>query len=214
MPPRLACPRTLAVSALAVAASAGAWGAPPPFGALARALVAAAGPLHDGELWRLLTGPLVHVTPGHLLRDLAVFLVVGALYEPVLGRRFVPLLALALAVPTAAVFAAQPALGAYYGLSGACNALFVAALLTEWRRAGCLRPPWWVLALAVAHGAKTAWELTTGTLLFPLDLGARVEPAPVAHGVGSLVGFLVLVPTRSDTARRSPRRTAPAPPAA
>src|SRR5262245_41828103 len=44
--------------------------------------------IRHGEVWRVLTGNLVHWNPPHFYLDVGVFLVLGVLYEGALGRWF------------------------------------------------------------------------------------------------------------------------------
>jgi membrane associated rhomboid family serine protease len=66
---------TLAVAGLAIAATAGAFASP----GIAGALIADGRIVH-GQLWRAATGPLVHATWGHLVRDVALVAIAGAGY--------------------------------------------------------------------------------------------------------------------------------------
>ena len=143
-----------------------------------------------GQPWRLALGPLVHADFGHLLRDLPVFLPLSLWAERRISR-FLPLLALALVVPAAAVLA-QPGIGAYFGLSGAINTLLVVFVAEKLRHFGGSARDWAVLALAAAHGAKLLYEGLTGQLLFPLEMAEGVEAAPLAHLVGAAVGAIAV----------------------
>jgi membrane associated rhomboid family serine protease len=83
-PARARCdfPWTLAVSALAtVATAAGSASA-----RVVDALVADARIAH-GQLWRAATGPLLHATWGHLVRDVALVALAGAQRVPGLRIR-------------------------------------------------------------------------------------------------------------------------------
>lgn len=188
---------TAAVVAASVAATV-AWGAGSGW---ADALVAHQG-ISWSQPWRLLTGPLVHADAGHLLRDLPIFAALSCWAERRAG--FGRLLVLALVLPTVAVLA-DGATGGYLGLSGAINTLlvvFVAERLRRWR--GGLDDVV-VALLGAGLAGKLAYEGLTGTLLFPMELGAGVEAAPVAHLVGALAGAAWLL-GGTATGPRSPRR--------
>ena len=148
--------------------------------------------LRSGQLWRLLTGPLVHSNGGQLARDATAWLVLGAGWEASLGGRFPWLVVLSLAVPTGVVALFKPEWTAYYGLSGAVYALLTAAFVHEWRVTGG-HPPRWMVGTGAASLLKLLYEALTGRLLIPLELGAGVAPAPLAHvagvGVGLLLGY-------------------------
>ena len=153
-------------------------------------LLADFAPLRRGQLWRLLTGPLAHATAGHLWRDGAYCAVLGALYEPALGRRWRQALLLGLVGPTLAMFLLRPELRGYLGLSGTAHALSALALVHELRsRRGAAQ--WLVAVLATVMAAKLLHEARTGTLLYALSLGSHAVPAPTAHLWGGLLGAAV-----------------------
>jgi rhomboid family GlyGly-CTERM serine protease len=148
-------------------------------------LLVADGRIAHGQLWRALTGPLVHATWGHLVRDLALTLLVGIAYERELRDRWLPLLGVALVAPTLAVLATGAR--AYFGLSGLSHALVAAALGLELRRRrGGARA--YVIVIAVACLIDLIYEAWTGGPAFPMDLGPNVRQVPIAHVIGALVG--------------------------
>lgn len=167
---------TLLLGGLAVAATLGQsfWGAE---------LVADRAAIVQGEAWRLLTGPLFHADIPHLLRDVATLVPLGLGWGHRLGRRFIPFLVAALAVPFAATFVFEPDTGRLFGLSGATHALLVYALASDARRASWA---WRLLCLAVV--VKLAGELWTGDLLFPVE-GLRA--AVTCHVSGAALGLAV-----------------------
>lgn len=184
---RIDFPWTIAVVVLALACTAAALG--DPGGPVVRFLIADTDRLRSGELWRALTGPLVHATWGHLARDLAICATIGVAYEQPLRRLWPALLAAGLAVPALAV--ALAGWTGYLGLSGLGHALIAAALTFELR---LRRPaPWYVLAAASALAAKLIYEVATGAPLFAMDLGPGVRQAPVAHAAGALAGALAVL---------------------
>jgi rhomboid family GlyGly-CTERM serine protease len=182
--PRLRCdfPWTLAIVALAVVATVGASGAP----RIADALIADARIAH-GQLWRAVTGPLLHATWGHLVRDLALVALAGVAYEAPLRSQRLRLFAAGLILPAVAVLAAGEARW-YCGVSGLSHALLAAALAYEFvRRRGAARAI--VLGLCLVSAIKPVHELVTGAPAFAMSLGDGVTQAPLAHVVGVLVGI-------------------------
>lgn len=151
-------------------------------------IVADAARVGDGQVWRLITGPFVHATWGHLVRDLCLAGIVGIAYEQPLRARW-PLLVLAsLTVPAAVVI--LDGAGGYAGLSGVSHAFIAAALAFEARRRrGRVRV--YVLALAALGVAKLGYELLTGAPAFPMDLGPGVHQAPLAHAAGATIGAAI-----------------------
>lgn len=146
-------------------------------------------PLLAGQLWRLLTGPLVHADLGHAVRDLAGLLLLGLLLEQRLKSRFVWALLMSTVVAPAAALMASPSMVTYYGLSGTEHGLVGAGLAWIWRQAGW-RPSLWIKALTVGVLLKLIFECLTGELLLSMQLPRGVFPAPVAHLAGTLCGCL------------------------
>ena len=91
----------------------------------------------QGEIWRLATAPLLHVSPGHLVTNLAAILIVGASFERRAGATWF-LLAALLGGFSGALFsmASNPALAVSLGASGSVCALlaihFVALARDPW----------------------------------------------------------------------------------
>ena len=156
--------------------------------------------LAAGQLWRLFTGPLVHATWGHLIRDLVLLIFVGAGYGAAIGGRFRAVFAAGLAAPTAVVFVAEPDIAIYFGTSGLTHALLAAAVVAELTRGRGLSR-WLAAIVGAGLTFKLAYELHTGAPLFPMDLGAQVRQLPSAHAAGAVAGAI---------ASLHPRRALPA----
>ena len=144
-----------------------------------------------GEPWRLVSGPLVHASFGHLARDVAMLGLLGLAYEGVLPR-WRALVLVGLAVPAAAELAAGASV--YLGLSGLTHALLGAALVLELdRRRG--RPRAIAIVVAAVVLAKVGFEVVSGQPVFPIDGTGGLTVATLAHGVGLACGaLLALVP--------------------
>lgn len=196
---RLDAPWTLA---LAVAAALATW-----LASSHGAWVADADRIRDGELWRLLSGPFVHATMGHMLRDVALCLIVGIAYEHPLRRLWPALCAATLVVPVTAAIATG--WDGYMGLSGVSHGFIAAAIVFELRRR---RPPWFVVVAAVGLATKIAVELALGAPLFPMDLGPGVTQAPIAHAAGAAAAVAISFATTTPTCTsESPPATPTAP---
>jgi rhomboid family GlyGly-CTERM serine protease len=177
-------PWTLAVVAIAVVATAAAFAS----ATFAGAVVADARIAH-GQLWRAVTGPFVHATWGHLVRDLALVALAGVAYEAPLRSRRALLFITGLALPGLAVLAAGDAEW-YCGLSGLSHALLAAALSYELaNRRGAARAP--VAVLCAVCALKPLYELVTGAPAFAMSLGPNVVQVPLAHAIGTAVGIVV-----------------------
>ncbi|HTJ42763.1 MAG TPA: rhomboid family intramembrane serine protease [Kofleriaceae bacterium] len=160
------------------------------------------------EPWRSVTGPLVHATWPHLLRDVGLVLILGFAYERKLAHAWPWIVGLGLALPPIAVVASGDA--GYYGLSGLAYAMLAAALAYETSRHPALIPIAIVFAFKVVYEAAAGPD-ATATSILPrgawLALGPHVHQAPIAHLAGALGGLLGI----SHTAFRRPRRSRSSP---
>lgn len=143
-----------------------------------------------GEVWRLLTGQMIHWTPRMAFFDLGMLFGLGAWLE-VRGDRWLAATTLALgAVLTAFAVHLSPDLSFYRGSSGMASALFV---LTAFQIADS--PDRWTRALAVAAVAlflaKAAFESLAGETLFAGELPEGVRVVPLVHLFGGLGGLCI-----------------------
>lgn len=139
-----------------------------------------------GEIWRLWSGHLVHFSPAHLLLDVTVLAVAGAVAERELGSRFV-LAALAFGMPVLAalLLLAEPSLAEYRGCSGIAVLLAAAAMVSLWRRLRGARRE--LALLGAVFAAKVALDAAGfGGSLGGLPPGVAV--AWQAHLLGALLG--------------------------
>ncbi len=145
--------------------------------------------LADGELWRLLTGHLMHFSWPHLAADAGAFLLLGVLIERVQGRATFAGLLLLLALGTStALWLFVPALSFYGGISALNYGLLTWLCLTQ---RNVVQARWqWVLALfpalIVLH---IAWQYTTETTLISAGLPRSVRVAWQAHLFAVLLAY-------------------------
>jgi len=175
---------TVSLAMLAVVASL--------FGEWSQLLTFDRSAIATGELWRFVTGHLVHWNHDHLLWDVVVFGVLGILVERFDRRALVATLVLSAVAISAAVWMCDPLTVQYRGLSGVDSALFgfVAPMLfVESRRNRQTGVSWVVAALAAGFVAKVAFEIATGQTLFVDSAAAGFVPLPLVHAVGALVGL-------------------------
>jgi rhomboid family GlyGly-CTERM serine protease len=149
--------------------------------------------LAEGQLWRLLSGHLVHSDPAHLGWDLGALVLLGWAFEPLLRERFWSLLGVAALVIDAGLWFGLPGLARYCGLSGLLNALLAAGLWRLWRQHG--RHPL-VPAIALLSLLKPLWELSAGQALFTSTLWPSL---PEAHLLGLAAGLGYALWTRPET---------------
>ena len=145
----------------------------------------------NGALWRILTCHFTHFSYEQLAWDALAFTALAfACARRDRGAFHTTLLASIVVVPLA-VLALAPDIAAYRGLSGIASAMF-ALLLTLERR----RLTWAVALLAVAFGAKLAFETLGGGTVFVGSMGDDVTPVPVAHLSGALIGVIAGLPRK------------------
>jgi rhomboid family GlyGly-CTERM serine protease len=140
-----------------------------------------------GEIWRPVTGQLVHWSWPMAVADLGVLALAGALVERRSARAAWLGLAAALLVVGIAV-TLSPGLLRYRGSSGVATAM-VALGLTY------LRLPLALGGLSLL-GAKTAFEVVTGQPVLPGTLPPGIDLTPAAHLAGALAGLGVGLVTR------------------
>ena len=151
-----------------------------------------------GQVWRLVTGNLVHLGWVHLSRDLVGLLLIRALFAHSLEERswlwvlFISSLTVGLGL-----LAFSPGIDRYVGISGVLFGLFCAGALAQ-----LPENPRYAGALVLSMGAIIAWTWHAGALPGEMaGLGGRVVPQ--AHLYGALGGAMfVLARYKCATGRR------------
>jgi rhomboid family GlyGly-CTERM serine protease len=140
----------------------------------------------DGEVWRLITGHLVHSDSRHALWDIAALALLGCLMGGQGWRREAVAAGASLLAVNVCLWWGLPDLERYCGLSGVLNGLMVVALTELWRRQ---RHPLFPAA-ALLLALKLAVEMATGRSVL-----ANLEwpGVPLAHVAGCLGGLAFLV---------------------
>jgi rhomboid family GlyGly-CTERM serine protease len=170
------------LTGLAAAAAAGLWLL---LGPVPEALVFDRAAIAGGEIWRLVTGHLVHSDGRHALWDIGALALIGCLMEEKGPRRLALAAGAGILAVDAGLWWGLPGLERYCGLSGMLNALFVVALADLWRRH---RHPVFPLA-ALILGAKLLAEAVAGQSLV---LDTEWPAVPLAHVAGCLGGLAFL----------------------
>jgi rhomboid family GlyGly-CTERM serine protease len=145
--------------------------------------------LADGELWRLLTGHLMHFSWTHLAADIGGFLLLGVLIEREQGRATFASLLLVLALGTSAgLWLFVPELGFYGGISALNYGLLTWFCLTQ---RTVVQERWqWIPALfPVLIMAHIGWQYTTEQSLISAGLPRSVRVAWQAHLAAVLLAF-------------------------
>lgn len=211
------CPWTIAVTLCLLVANLGLVdGVPTALTSLPDSLEYDRQAIVAGQLWRLVTGHLVHWSVPHAALDLAAFFVVGVLYEKRLRTNlsrhalvaklaYPSLLATSAVVVGAAIFMLRDDLATYRGFSGLNSAQFAAVLVGEWRswRSKSLRLVTVGMATAV-FVTKIVTECVTGAMFFGTEaLGDLGQPVPLAHATGALFGMAWMLAVYHSTSQRS-----------
>jgi rhomboid family GlyGly-CTERM serine protease len=143
------------------------------------------------QLWRIVTGHMVHWNTDHFVWDALMFGVLGCICEQSDRRRFVGCLLGSAAAISAAIIWLLPGTNLYRGLSGVDSALFILACV-EWMCDAWQKRDFAFLAVVVlavlGFMAKLVYEVCTGATLFVDSTGAGFVPLPLVHGVGAIVG--------------------------
>ncbi|CAN5156370.1 hypothetical protein BH24PSE2_BH24PSE2_17250 [soil metagenome] len=141
--------------------------------------------LAEGELWRLVTGHLVHLNAGHLLLNVGGLGMVWLLFAPDYSVWRWGVAALAgVAAMDLGFWISQPPLAWYVGLSGLLHTLFAAGIV-RWIAAGAADG----LLIGAIFAAKLLWEQTAGPL--PFTESSAGGPVVVdAHLYGAIGGVV------------------------
>jgi len=196
-------PPGLPLTTLLLCGAAGAIMAQPP---LQAALIYSRAAIDGGEAWRLVTGNLVHLSASHFFVDVVALAVVGMLIEM---RRYRCFSILCLASGTligVTLYALEPELLIFGGLSGMVTAGVTFLCLHGLREAGAWR--WICLATLICLAIKMSLELALGSSLLHLAgyENQGFVPVPLSHVVGAATAVLVFGLTS-----RSARAVAPGP---
>lgn len=136
-----------------------------------------------GQVWRLLTGSLVHLGWPHLARDIAGFFLLWALFgRSASERTWLCVLAVSALAAGVGLLTFSPQTEWYVGISGALFGMFCAGALWETRTR-----PLYAGALLLGLVAVIAWTIHAGALPGEArGLGGKVIPQ--AHLYGALGG--------------------------
>lgn len=153
----------------------------------------------SGELWRLLTGHILHLGLSHLALNLAGLVLVWYLVGEYIGQAlWLIVLVVVIAGIDAGLWWLEPQLVWYVGLSGVLHGMLAAGVVGGWPAGGAETR---VLALALA--AKLAYEQWLGPLPgSETSSGGHVVVA--AHFYGALSGLLAAGLIRIRVRARAP----------
>jgi rhomboid family GlyGly-CTERM serine protease len=146
----------------------------------------------SGDIWRLLTGQMVHWTPRMALVDLGMLLLLGASLEAT-GRRPAASLAIGASVVlcAAGIHVIPSGQELYRGSSGIASALFVLLCLELIVTSRSPRVKLLSAAALTLIVVKAVWESSTGRALGAGALPDGVVVSARVHLLGGLAGALV-----------------------
>lgn len=151
-----------------------------------------------GELWRLITGHLVHGDLHHLVWNLLGVLIVGVLfagdYTPL---QWVAILSASTAAIDLGFLSCEPQLEWYVGFSGVLHGAMAAGLV-RWLRRGEGALTWLVGGL---FAAKLCWEHFAGPVPFTAS-GLSLPVVHEAHSYGAIGGAVAALAIDAWTAWR------------
>jgi len=138
------------------------------------------------EIWRLLTGHWVHVSPMHFLFNLFGLIILWLIIADWLGNRdAILVMGISMLLISLGLYYIYPEVQWYRGLSGALHALWSAAAFLGLERRRTMAIP--LLALLLI---KLGWEVAIG----PLPLSREISGGDVliqSHWLGAASGLLV-----------------------
>jgi rhomboid family GlyGly-CTERM serine protease len=143
----------------------------------------------DGELWRLLTAPMVHFSASHLFWDAVVFSAAGLAAAVYRLPGLWPVCGFGTLIPGVIYLLGAPGLERYGGLSGPATGAVTYYCLCMAGRPGSRRMVW--LALAAGTGIKILVEAVTNVPVFAQVENIPFRVLPSAHFAG-FSGALVM----------------------
>ncbi len=144
--------------------------------------------IFSGEIWRLVTGHVVHYSPSHLAYNLMAFAAVGAIIELQASRRLLPLCTVSALLIGISLLGFRPDLHYFAGASGVVTAAVAYCALSGLSVSG----PWRILCLVVLLLliGKIALELFwSGSSL--VGITGEFVVVPLSHAVGAVSGLLM-----------------------
>ena len=150
------------------------------------------GKIFDGELWRLFTGHLVHLSREHFTYNVLLFSLSGGWVEYRASTQYYWLLSVTAFASSLYFLFFLPDMAYFAGLSGLISANVVFLLLLEIQRNRNNTRPFWIVALVLLV-AKIVYEIVAGKALFIPQNAMAFEVVPSAHIIGAVVAAALFV---------------------
>ncbi|NJL59044.1 MAG: rhombosortase [Desulfobacteraceae bacterium] len=144
--------------------------------------------ISDGELWRLVSSPMVHYDKAHLYYNLMAFGIAGWCVEFISPGYFTIVCLSNAILITLIMFIAMPEMNQYAGLSGiVCSLLVFYALhlFSESR--------WLSMAILMAISAKIVFELLNARSVLPYPNPSSFVIVPQSHLIGCLIAVIMFI---------------------
>ncbi len=149
----------------------------------------------EGEIWRLVTGHLIHWSPAHFYLDSMVFIFQGITFEKKIGSRYWLILLLSALFISIALLLLRQDLFYYRGVSGIINTQLVlgAGLFIMDRSLDRVTRGMFAICFSI-HMIKIIYETACRIPLFSTHLlGDMGLFTPTAHLSGVAAGFFLLL---------------------
>ncbi len=161
------------------------------FGTVPEALYFNAEQITRGELWRYMTGHLVHSDTQHLILNLAVFIILSALIEQHSRLLLFTALFTGIVFINLYLFSSNEVIN-YAGLSGVLNTLLIMALYQQWQlhTKPLSLTGYFSTSIYLISSAKIMYKLYTRDSLFSHTLWPSL---PQAHLVGFIAGTILVL---------------------
>lgn len=151
----------------------------------------------NGELWRLFTGHLVHLSREHFVYNILLFALSGCWLEYRVSIQYYWLLAVTALASSLYFLFFLPDMAYFAGLSGLASANIVLLSLLEIQKNRKTRPFW--ITLLILFSAKTAYEILAGSMLFVSHDNVTFEVVPSTHIIGAVVAAVLFSCSRHKT---------------
>ncbi len=145
----------------------------------------------SGELWRLITAPLVHFSASHIFWDVLVFGVSGFAINASGFRNFWLVCSFSAVIPSLIFLMILPDLGRYGGLSGLATGAVAYFCLCSAFKTRKNRTIW--LFILLCMGIKIILETKMGNPLFAQIDEAPFRVLPAVHIFGYLGAFATIM---------------------
>ncbi|MGI9257477.1 MAG: rhombosortase [Gammaproteobacteria bacterium] len=148
-----------------------------------------------GEIWRLVTGHLVHLSWGHTWLNLVALLLMTVLLDDLMDARdWVVAFVLAATAIDVGLFFLEPEVSWYVGLSGSLHGVMVVGAIAMLRENATMAV---ILLLGII--CKLAWEQLLGPIPFSESTsgGAVLVDAHLFGAIGGLLASVLLALRRS-----------------